>query len=436
MNNKNKVDKSKFWMPYTQMKTASEPELVKSAKGLYLELEDSRQIMDCISSWWVILHGHCQKEIVDAISVQAGILEQVIAAGYTHQPVKELTKGLLEILPDHLKHIFYSDNGSTSIEVGLKMAFQYWKNKGVKDRTRFLCFEGDFHGDTIGAMSVADKSVFNNIFEELLFDCDYLLYPETFLNDQEFLEKEDKALIQLDGLLKKNGSKYAAMIIEPLVQGASGFRMCRPEFLRKLEKKLREYGILLIHDEVMTGFGRTGEWFACQKAGTTPDIICLSKGITGGFLPLAATVATEEIYQGFYDEDPKKTFYHGHSYTANPLGCAAAVASLKLLKQQKNKLLEIEKWQQKGLKMIHETGLIEKPRFMGTLSAMNVKIDKDYKFTQKDVSKVISLFLNKGFMMRPLGSTLYILPPYCINEDELLSIYQATIEVLKECNFN
>ncbi|MDH5560754.1 MAG: adenosylmethionine--8-amino-7-oxononanoate transaminase [Deltaproteobacteria bacterium] len=427
---------SPIWLPYTQMKTALPQLKVKSAKGVYLHLEDGRKIMDCISSWWVILHGHAQKEIAQAISNQAKNLEQVISAGYTHQPAEDLAQKLIDALPRPLSRVFFSDNGSTAVEVALKIAFQYWKNLGVTNRTRFLCFEGDYHGDTIGAMSAADKSAFNDVFSELLFPCDQVPFPFTFKEDETADQKEEKALERLDEMLKINGSNYAAMIIEPLVQGACGFRICRTEFLSRLKEKLQAYGILLIFDEVMTGFGRTGEIFACIKANCVPDIICLSKGITGGFLPLGVSVCTEEIYQAFYADDPKKTFYHGHSYTANPICCAASLASFELLQKTQAKLKKIENWHRDNLDELSKSGLVEKTRFMGTIAAMDVKLGPNKEYSPKDTRSIIKAFQDKGFLIRPLGNTIYILPPYCIVENELTSVYQTIGDVLGSLRFH
>lgn len=421
---------SAFWQPFTQMKTAAPPLRVRSGNGIMLELEDGRRLMDCISSWWVTLHGHCQPEIVEAICRQAAMLEQVISAGMmTHEPVELLSRMLVERLPASLNRAFYSDDGSTAVEVGLKMAFQYWKNKGETGRTRFLAFEGAYHGDTLGAMSVGHRSMFTSAFKELLFDVDFIPFPATFIGDNEVAAKEDEALGYLDRILSEKGDQYAALIVEPLVQGAGGMRMCRPEFLRQVEERLRAHEILEIYDEVMTGFGRTGEYFACIRAQTSPDIICLSKGITGGFLPLAATVCTDDVYEAFYDDDPMKTFYHGHSYTANPIGCAAGVASLKLLATNREPFKKIEAWHQEGIKGLKGNPRLTRFRICGTIAAMDIDV-ADAGYLSRVGPKLKAGFIKRGFLLRPLGNVLYVLPPYCITQEQMQSIYRCIAEVV------
>jgi len=427
-----KTKESAFWYPFTQMKTAPEPLQVKSGKGVMLELEGGRQLMDCISSWWVTLHGHGQTEIAAAIAAQAQVLEQVICAGLTHAPAEKLALRLIGLLPEGLSRVFYSDNGSTAVEVGLKMAFQYWKNLGVNHRTRFLAFEGAYHGDTLGAMSVGHRSVFTQAFNELLFETDVIPFPETWIDDDAIETKEAEALLQLDCLLEANGDRYAAMILEPLIQGAGGMRMCRPEFLAAVHARLKSHRILVIYDEVMTGFGRTGEYFACIRAGTVPDILCLSKGITGGFLPLAATVCTDAVYDAFYDDDPMKTFYHGHSYTANPLGCAAGLASMDLLESVPQNFRKIAAWHETGIGKLQKNTRLTRFRVCGTILAMNVQTGEDTGYLSSIAPYLKRRFPEKGFLLRPLGNVVYILPPFCITEDQLSAVYQCIGEVVGE----
>lgn len=420
------------WLPFTQMKTLPELPRVKSAHGIMLELADGRRLMDCISSWWVTLHGHTQPEIAEAICQQARELEHVICAGLIHEPAEKLADRLVGILPEGLNHVFYSDDGSTAVEVGLKMAFQYWKNRGVKSRTRFLAFDGAYHGDTLGAMSVSHRSVFTDAFGEMLFDVDFLPYPETFTADPDPAATEAQTLAALSDFLEKYGEQYAALIIEPLIQGAGGMRMCRPEFLAKLRDQLAAYDILTIFDEVMVGFGRTGEFFACLKAGVTPDIICLSKGITGGFLPLAVTVCTDTVYDAFYADDSYKTLYHGHSYTANPMGCAAGLASLDLLESRQESFRGIEAWHRQGMEMLEDHPMLEKKRICGTISAMNIKDDKEAGYLSRVGPVIKKRFIEAGFLLRPLGNVLYILPPYCITKSQLDSVYACIRDVLND----
>lgn len=403
---------------------------VKSGHGIMLTLEDGRNLMDCISSWWVNLHGHAHPEIAQAIYRQALELEQVIFAGLTHEPAERLAHRLVDLLPGDLARVFYSDNGSTAVEVALKMAFQYWKNRGASGRTQFISFEGAYHGDTLGAMSVSHRSVFTDAFRDLLFDVDFIPYPETFQDDVNIAEKEAQALAALDRLLASRADAYAALIIEPLVQGAGGMRMCRPAFLKALQKKSKYYDILIIYDEVMVGFGRTGDYFACQKARTLPDIVCLSKGITGGFMPLAATVCTDRIYRAFYAEDPGKTLYHGHSYTANPLGCAAANASLDLLIENRQQFERMAQWHAEGVDMLRHEPRLGRFRVCGTIAAMDVAVSDGAGYLNTVGPLLRQRFMENGFLLRPLGNVIYILPPYCIQRDDLLSVYACIRDVM------
>ncbi len=374
MNSANAARPSAVWPPFTSLKPDPVLLHVTSGRGVMLTLEDGRTLMDCVSSWWVNLHGHAHPEIARAIYRQAIELEQVMFAGLTHEPAERLARRLVDLLPDGLTRVFYSDNGSTAVEVALKMAFQYWKNRGVSGRTRFISFEGAYHGDTLGSMSVSHRSVFTDAFRDLLFDVDFIPYPETFEDDADVAEKEARALAALDRLLASRADIYAALIIEPLVQGAGGMRMCRPEFLRALQAKSRCYDLPVIYDEVMVGFGRTGDYFACRKSQTVPDIICLSKGITGGFMPLAVTVCTDRIYQAFCDEDPGKTFYHGHSYTANPLGCAAGNVSLDLLAENRHQFMRMSQWHMDGMDILRQEKCLHRFRVCGAIAAMDVAV--------------------------------------------------------------
>ncbi|HYD63933.1 adenosylmethionine--8-amino-7-oxononanoate transaminase, partial [Azospirillum sp.] len=325
------LDRRHLWHPFTQAATAPEPIPVVRAEGVSLFTADGREILDLISSWWVNLHGHAHPAIVEAIARQAATLEQVIFADFTHAPAATLAARLAGILPEGLTRVFFSDDGSTAVEVAMKMARQFWRNRGDGRRRRYLAFDGAYHGDTFGAMSVGKSSGFYEPFHDLLFEVSHLDYPATWDGDAEVEAKEAAALAKLDAWLADHGDDVAAFIAEPLVQGAAGMRMVRPAFLRAVVERVRAAGALVIFDEVMTGFGRTGALFASLRAGIAPDLICLSKGLTGGFLPLSATVTTEAIYEGFLDGSFDRAFAHGHSFTANPLGCAAALASMDLL---------------------------------------------------------------------------------------------------------
>jgi adenosylmethionine---8-amino-7-oxononanoate aminotransferase len=415
-----------LWYPYTQAKTAPEPLKVKSARGIWLQLEDDRQIIDCISSWWVNIHGHAHPKIAEAIYQQAQQLEQVIFAGFTHDPAEQFAEKLVDRLPTGLSRVFYSDNGSTAVEVALKMAYQYWVNLGQK-RSTFLAFEGAYHGDTFGAMS-AGKSLFNQAFSDLLFEVDYLPYPDTYLGDRTIVERERQVLTLLEKKLEQGG--YAGLIIEPLVQGASGMRMCRSEFLRSLSQIAKQHDLLLIFDEVMTGFGRTGDWFACIKSQVEPDILCLSKGITGGFLPLSVTVSSERIYQAFYSDDPTKTLYHGHSYAANPIGCAAALASLELMVEHESAFCGLEAKHLHHLNAFYPHPKLEKLRVAGTIAAVDIRTAEQPGYLNQVTMQIRKAAIEQGLLLRPLGNVLYVMPPYCITDQELAQVYRGIETIL------
>jgi adenosylmethionine---8-amino-7-oxononanoate aminotransferase len=419
-----------IWYPFTQAKTALPPLKVKSAQGIWLELEDGHQIMDCISSWWVNIHGHAHPKIAEAIYQQAQQLEHVIFAGFTHDPAEQLAEALIAKLPTGFSRVFFSDNGSTAVEVALKMAYQYWMNQNQKRQT-FIAFEGAYHGDTMGSMSVGARSMFSDVFRPLLFDVEYLPFPETYIEDPLIDEQEESILNQLRHKLSQNPDQYAAIIIEPLVQGAGGMRMCRPTFIQKLSEIASEFNTLLIFDEVMVGFGRTGDWFACLKANVTPDIICLSKGLTGGTLPLSVTVCSEEIYDAFYSDDPLKALYHGHSYTANPLGCAAALASLELMVENESSFQNMEQLHWQHMQNLMDHPKLEKLRIMGTIAAMDIITPDQSGYLNQISLKIRQAAIAHSLLLRPLGNVLYLLPPYCITPDELAFAYQGITAILE-----
>jgi adenosylmethionine-8-amino-7-oxononanoate aminotransferase len=414
------------------MKTALPPLLVKRGDGVYLELEDGRRIIDCISSWWVNIHGHSHPKIARAIYEQALKLEHVIFAGFTHEPAENLAKRLLTHLPGRLSKIFYSDNGSTAVEVALKMAIQYWHNSG-QARTRLLAFDGGYHGDTLGSMSVGRTAPFWEPFKSMMCAVDTVPYPITWDLDTQAEEREQESIDCLQRLIESNPSAYAAIIIEPLIQGAGGMKFCRLEFLQKLQRLACELGVLLIYDEVMTGFGRTGDWFACSKSQTTPDIVCISKGITGGFLPLAVTVTSDKIFNGFYSDDVSKTFFHGHSYTANPLACAAALASMDILEQSTESFLDAEKLNRTAAaEFLSSQNLIKDMRFCGTITAFEVTTSDGNNYFDSIGSVMRQKFLDRGFLIRPLGNTLYLMPPYCLTNEQRLEIFANIADVIRE----
>lgn len=422
------LDRRHIWHPFTQAQTAPEPLAVARGEGVRLFTEDGREILDLISSWWVNLHGHAHPAIAGAIAEQARTLEQVIFADFTHSPAARLSARLAEVLPGDLGRVFFSDNGSTAVEVALKLAWQYWRNQGEGQRRRFLAFDGSYHGDTFGAMAAGVGSGLYEPFHELLFAVDRMPYPATWDDDPEVEAKEAAALAWLDGWLAKNGAEMVAVIIEPLVQGASGMRFCRPEFLRAMAARVRAAGALVIFDEVMTGFGRTGALFASLKAGVAPDLICLSKGLTGGFLPMAATVCGEAIYEAFLGAGFDRAFAHGHSFTANPLGCAAALASLDLTTSAETAAgwRRIEARHRAGIAELSRHPKLARGRVMGTIAAIEAREAGGY--TAEVGQRLKRFFLDRGLLLRPLGPVIYLLPPYCVADGQLDLAYAAIRE--------
>ncbi len=417
----------RIWPPYTHLKTAPDRLKVISGQGPWLTLDDGRQLLDCISSWWVTLHGHSEPRIAEAIYAQAKTLEQVIFAGFSHDPAEQLADRLLSTLPDSLGHLFYSDNGSTAVEVALKMAVQVWQNRGEPSRSKFLAFEGAYHGDTFGTMATGARSLFTAAFEPMLFGVDFVPFPETWWGDEGIADREAAILDQIDQQLR--AEDYAAVIIEPLIQGAGGMRICRPSFLQGLRRLTEAHNSLLIFDEVMTGFGRTGDWFACTAAAVAPDLICLSKGISGGFLPLAVTIASHDIYRAFYSDDPSHTLYHGHSFTANPIGCAAAIASWDLL---------VEHQKFRTLAAQHETRLarlvdhprVDRVRNLGSIAAFEVTHTDPTGYSNPIGLQIRQMGLDRGLLLRPLGNVVYLLPPYCWGDEEFDRAYGGLLEIL------
>ena len=421
------LDRRYLWHPFTQAATHAAPLMAVSGSGLRVRDSQGKDYLDMVSSWWVNLHGHGHPAIAQAIAAQAAKLEQVIFAEFTHEPAITLAARVAQLLPGDLERVFYSDYGSTAVEVALKMAIQYWRNLG-EDRTAFIGFDGGYHGDTVGAMSVGQTSGYFTMWQDMVFPARIAPFPATWTDDGDVEAKEAQALEALKGLLADG--QVAAVIIEPLIQGASGMRMCRPIFLQEMEKVVRASGALLILDEVMTGFGRTGPLFACTKARIQPDLICLSKGLTGGFLPMAMTIARPFIFDAFLGQDISRAFLHGHSYTANPLGCAAGLASLELLLTPEcaNRRARIEAIHQDGLAHLAHQGLIQHPRHHGTVAAFDVVADLPDGVIG---SRLKREFRSRGLIIRPLGKVVYLLPPYCITDEELSFVWNEVEDVLK-----
>jgi adenosylmethionine-8-amino-7-oxononanoate aminotransferase len=409
------LDQRHVWHPYTQEQMVPPPLVAVGGKGSRIQLADGRDLVDLVSSWWVTLHGHGHPAVAAAVAEQAARLEQVIFADFTHAPAATLAARLAAVLPGDLDRVFYSDNGSTAVEVALKVALQYFANRGDDKRRRLLAFQGGYHGDTVGAMSVGKTSGYFRAWEDLLFPVEMLPFPATWIGDEEAPAKEAEAFAALERALADD---VAAVIIEPLIQGASGMRMCRPDFLQGLVDRARAKGVLVIFDEVMTGFGRTGDLFACVKAGVEPDMVCLSKGLTGGFLPMGATVVREEIHQAFLGQSLRQAFLHGHSYTANPLGCAAGLASLALLVDAdcQARRAAIEAIHRERLADLVTRHAVARPRITGTIAAVDLD---DGGYASGLGPKIKAFFLERGFLLRPLGSTIYFLPPYCLAPADL-----------------
>ena len=407
-----------LWHPTTQVATSPVPLQVSRARGCVLELHDGRQLIDAISSWWVTLHGHAEPSIAAAIGRQALQLEQVIFANFSHQPAEQLATRLAALTG--LERLFFSDNGSTAVEVALKIAWQWWRNQG-SDRRRLIAFEGAYHGDTFGAMALGDRSIFTAPYDELLFDVARISWPHTHWGDTSVEAREAQALEQLERAL---GVPTAAVILEPLIQGASGMHMVRPAFLRAVQERVQAEGALLIADEVMTGFGRTGSLFACQRSGLKPDLMTLSKGLTGGFLPMGATMASETLYRGFISETPAQTFFHGHSFTANPLGCAAALSSLDLLQHNPERYQQFDARHTPLLEGLADHPLVKRIRCQGTVAAF--ELDAGSTSYLNPIGKQLQRHcLDQGVYIRPLGNVVYLLPPLSISEVQLQQCYAA-----------
>ncbi|MEM9328371.1 MAG: adenosylmethionine--8-amino-7-oxononanoate transaminase [Bacteroidota bacterium] len=404
-------DEKYIWHPFSPL--ASEPPLaVERGEGAYLVTTDGRKILDVISSWWVNIHGHAHPEIASAITEQVHRLEQVIFAGFAHEPAAQLSATLMSLLPDDQSKVFFSDDGSTSTEVAIKLSLQYWYNQG-QPRRRILAMDGAYHGDTFGAMAVGDRSsIFNQPFVHHLFEVDYLPFPEG--DGSNTLEAMDQLA----------STEHAAFIFEPLVQGAGGMRMYSATLLDKLIQHARSQEIICIADEVMTGFGRTGRMFACDHLQTQPDIFCLSKGITGGFLPMGVTTVNDKVAHAFDSKDKHKAFFHGHSYTANPLACAAANASMRLLltEEVQQSIARIGQCHASYLRRRQPNKHVLDARQTGTILAIELKVDDGgYTSTVKD--RIYRHFLDRNLLLRPLGHVIYVLPPYVITDEELQWVY-------------
>ncbi|WP_394890361.1 adenosylmethionine--8-amino-7-oxononanoate transaminase [Mesorhizobium sp. AaZ16] len=412
------MNRSAVWHPFTQHAVEPAMPSIARTRGAYLETADGRRILDAISSWWVVTHGHRHPKIMDAIRNATETLDQVIFAGLTHEPAEKLASALVEMAPAGLDWLFYSDSGSTSVEVALKMALGYFRNIGAP-RSRIVAMEHSYHGDTIGTMSVGARGVFNAAYEPLLFEVDTIPFPAAG-REQETLDWFEEV---------SRARSTAALIVEPLVLGAGGMLMYPAWVLAELKKIAEAYGTLLIADEVMTGWGRTGTMFACEQAAISPDILCTSKGLTGGAIPLAATLATDAIFHAHYSEDRKKTFFHSSSYTANPIACAAALANVEIWRDEPvaERIAALSAKQSAGLRRFRENPFFIDSRTTGTIAALDLRAGSA-GYLAEIGPKLRAFFLERGLLVRPLGNVLYLLPPYCITGDELDGLYDAIEE--------
>jgi adenosylmethionine---8-amino-7-oxononanoate aminotransferase len=422
-----------LWHPFTNEGIDPAPLRIRGGQGVYLETQDGRRILDAISSWWVNLHGHAHPAIAEAIAKQAARLEHVLFAGFTHEPAEELATRLGKIAPPALRHIFFSDDGSTAVEVALKLAVQFWSNQGRPEKSRIVALEDAYHGDTLGAMSVSADSPFTAAFDALRIpvlrthsaNCPHCPVGLTRSTCQiECLQK-------LETLLAEHGSEIAAFIVEPLLQGAGGMIIHPEEFLAGVRRLTTQYDVLLIADEVLTGFGRTGKMFACERAGVVPDLMCVAKGLTGGSLPLAATMATDRIYDAFGGADRTHTFYHGHSYTANPIACAAANASLQIFESEPvfERIAAIEKVHAERLPWFAAHPAVDNVRHIGTVAAIEIKVP-DAGYLSKLRPRLYTYYLDRGVLLRPLGNVVYLLPPYIISPEQLSNVYDVIADSL------
>lgn len=425
------------WHPYTQEKTSPFNIPIVKGKGAHLFSEKGEKYIDAISSWWVNIHGHTHSHIVKKISEQLKKLEHVMFAGFTHPKAVELAERLLKLLPSNQKKIFFSDDGSTAVEVALKMAFQYWHNlnitrygirKDLNKKLKVLALEGAYHGDTFGAMSVSGRGIFTGPFSSFLFNVIHVPFPGK-KNEKESL---DFFKSQISHDVHRGASQISSFIFEPLVQGASGMRMYNAEILDEMIYLCKKNGIVTIADEVMTGFGRTGKMFASGHLSEKPDIICLSKGITGGFMPLGATSCTQKIYNTFFSDLKEKTFFHGHSYTGNPLACAAACASLDLFEKKETwkNIAMIEKMHLEFTAGIKYHPAIADIRSLGIILAIELKTPDETSYLNEIRDTIYKFFISEKIILRPLGNIIYIMPPYCISAADLRNIYSAVIAFL------
>ena len=443
-------DRACVWHPYTQMLTRPDPIPIVRGAGAYLYTEDGRRLLDGTSSWWVNIHGHSHPKLNDALAAQARELEHVVFANCTHRPAIELAERLLAVAPPGLTRVFYSDNGSTAVEVAMKLALQYWGNRGETSRRSFITLHHGYHGDTVGAMSASEDSIFTRPFAPMLFEVLRAHAPYCY-RCPVGLERASchleclgagSAPGTLEALLLERGDGIAAVLVEPMLQGAGGMIVWPAEFLGGVRTLCDRFGTLMIADEVLTGFGRTGRMFACEHASVRPDIMCLSKALTAGYMPLGATLATEAIYDAFLSEDRTRTFFHGHSFTANPLSCAVALASLNLFRDEATlaQVALLEGWLRDGLEPLRALPFVGDVRVIGGVGIVELVADKATKssggYLDQAGPRLTAAFLERGLLLRPLGSVLYFMPPYVITEAEASWALDQITAVLRDLSLS
>ncbi|WP_278443523.1 adenosylmethionine--8-amino-7-oxononanoate transaminase [Pseudomonas oryzihabitans] len=419
-----------LWHPCTQMKDHEQLPVIpiRRGEGVWLEDFDGRRYLDAVSSWWVNVFGHANPRINDRIKAQVDQLEHVILAGFSHQPVIELSERLVALTPAGLDRVFYADNGSSCIEVALKMSYHYWRNVGQPDKRRFVTLTNSYHGETVAAMSVGDVALFTETYQGLLLDTLKVPSPDCYLrpDGMDWEEHSRQMFAHMERTLAEHHASVAAVIVEPLIQGATGMRMYHPVYLRLLREACDRYGVHLIHDEIAVGFGRTGTMFACEQAGIRPDFLCLSKALTGGYLPLAACLTTDAVYQAFYDDyHTLRAFLHSHSYTGNPLACAAALATLDIFAQddviEANKPLA--RHMAEATAHLAEHPQVGEVRQTGMALAIEMTADKarrtPYPWQERRGLAVYQHALSRGALLRPLGNVVYFLPPYVITPEQI-----------------
>ncbi len=417
------MSKSPVWHPFHQHGLGEDIPLVTHAEGAVLHTADGRRVIDAISSWWVTTHGHNHPRIMQAVREQTEKLDQLIFAGWTHEPAETLARGLVDIMPDGLDHVFYSDSGSTSVEVALKMALGYWHNRG-EPRHRVLVMEHSYHGDTIGAMSVGERGVFNRAYEALLFDVGTVPFPGSF--PQPTYDALERFCGEGDA---------AAFIVEPLLLGAGGMLTYPPAVLAEMRAICARHGVLFIADEVMTGWGRTGTLLACEQAGVTPDILCLAKGLTGGSMPLAVTMATAPIFDAHYSSDRSKMFFHSSSFTANPIACAAAVANLAIWREEPvlDRIATLSARLGDKLDALSQHNQVINARQCGTMIAFDVEVGDDAGYLADIGPRLRGHFFANDVLIRPLGNTVYTMPPYCISQKDIDCVANVIAAGVESC---